>query len=157
MTTLCSALRHEEVDRSELVSIQGAFRVELLRPGAARAFEQMRRAAKRDGVHLYLVSGFRSIQHQEDLYFGVKAQRVQSSRERAMVSGESVSQPSLSATPACRSAPHRSARQASQPASIFSSRDRQQATSAPSLASSFSSPFSFSRAEVLSLPVCRRH
>merc|ERR1711977_793495 len=78
-------VRHEEAERSKLVKIQGAFRVELLRPSAANAFEQMKRAANREGIQLHLVSGFRGIQHQEELYFGVKAERVQSSRERALV------------------------------------------------------------------------
>lgn len=78
--------RHEEADRSKLVSIQGAYRMELLRPAAARAFEDMRHAARRDGISLHLVSGFRSVKHQEDLYFGIKAERAQSSKERALVS-----------------------------------------------------------------------
>ncbi|QDZ18772.1 D-alanyl-D-alanine carboxypeptidase [Chloropicon primus] len=78
--------RHEEADRNKLVSIQGAYRVELLRPSAARAWEEMRGDARRDGISLHLVSGFRSVKHQEDLYFGVKAERAQSSKERARVS-----------------------------------------------------------------------
>ena len=78
--------RHVECERSKLVPIQGAYRTELLRPSAARAFEEMQADARRDGVALHLVSGFRSVGHQEDLYFGVKAERAQSSRERAMVS-----------------------------------------------------------------------
>ena len=39
-----------------------------------------------DDIHLHLVSGFRSVAEQEALYFGVKAARVQSARERARVS-----------------------------------------------------------------------
>ena len=40
--------RHDEVDRGKLVSVQGAYRTELLRPAAAAAFHAMRRDARRD-------------------------------------------------------------------------------------------------------------
>jgi len=78
--------RHVEAPRSKLVSIQGYDRTELLRPGAAQAFLRMRSSARRDGINLHLVSGFRSIADQEALYFGIKASRMQSARERARVS-----------------------------------------------------------------------
>ena len=78
--------RCAECAPNDLVPIAGAFRTERLRPSAARAFTRMQRAARRDGVHLHLVSGFRSVAEQEALYFGVKAARVQSARERARVS-----------------------------------------------------------------------
>jgi D-alanyl-D-alanine carboxypeptidase len=57
-----------------------------LRPDAARSFIAMERAAASDGVALAPLSGFRSISVQNELFFDVKAERKQTSLERAQVS-----------------------------------------------------------------------
>lgn len=57
-----------------------------LRPDAATSFEAMQYAASKDGVKLTLLSAFRSIEDQKKLFFDVKADRNQSSSDRAQVS-----------------------------------------------------------------------
>jgi len=57
-----------------------------LRREAADAFLAMQRAAAADGVELVVLSAFRPIDLQRQLFFDVKAQRQQSSRDRAQVS-----------------------------------------------------------------------
>jgi D-alanyl-D-alanine carboxypeptidase len=57
-----------------------------LRPEAADALARMRSAAAADGVSLALLSAFRSQVLQRELFFDVKAERNQSSRQRAQVS-----------------------------------------------------------------------
>lgn len=57
-----------------------------LRPAAAEAFRSMQQAALADGVRLVPLSGFRSRQEQQAIYFGVKSERNQSVQERAKVS-----------------------------------------------------------------------
>jgi D-alanyl-D-alanine carboxypeptidase len=53
---------------------------------AAAALLAMQRDAANSGVALVVLSAFRSISLQNDLFFQVKAERNQSARERAMVS-----------------------------------------------------------------------
>ena len=53
---------------------------------AAAALLAMQRDAASSGVELVVLSAFRSITLQQDLFFGVKSERNQSARERAMVS-----------------------------------------------------------------------
>jgi len=84
--TLLGHKRHREAGPADLVCIEGVHGVEYLRPGAAAAFKAMQKAARRDGVRLHCISGFRSVKDQEGLYFGIKAERVQSAAERARVS-----------------------------------------------------------------------
>lgn len=57
-----------------------------MRPAAAKKFQEMQAAAKADGVSLILLSAFRDVQTQEQLFFGVKEQRVQNATTRAEVS-----------------------------------------------------------------------
>ncbi|MEY4519478.1 MAG: hypothetical protein RLZZ499_2078, partial [Cyanobacteriota bacterium] len=57
-----------------------------MRPAAARKFQEMQAAAKADGVTLTLLSAFRDVKTQEQLFFGVKEQRVQNATTRAEVS-----------------------------------------------------------------------
>lgn len=57
-----------------------------LRPDAARALTAMRRAAAADGVQLVVLSAFRPVALQRQLFFDVKAERNQSSKARAKVS-----------------------------------------------------------------------
>jgi zinc D-Ala-D-Ala carboxypeptidase len=58
----------------------------LLRKPAAEAFRAMSAAAARDGVSLALISGFRSLDDQNHLFFEVKKERGQTAKERAEVS-----------------------------------------------------------------------
>lgn len=53
---------------------------------AATAFEEMRSAAAADGVQLRVISAFRPIAMQKEIFFGVKSERNQSAEERARVS-----------------------------------------------------------------------
>ncbi|MEY2830746.1 MAG: hypothetical protein RLZZ574_4 [Cyanobacteriota bacterium] len=57
-----------------------------MRPAAASKFQEMQAAAKADGVTLTLLSAFRDVKTQEQLFFGVKEQRVQNATTRAEVS-----------------------------------------------------------------------
>jgi D-alanyl-D-alanine carboxypeptidase len=74
---------YPEAKASELVSVSPGMQ---LRADAAKSFLAMQRAAATDGVGLTLLSGFRSIELQRQLFFDVKAERNQSSLERAKVS-----------------------------------------------------------------------
>ena len=57
-----------------------------LRPEAARQLQAMLRAAATDGVELVVLSSFRPVALQRQLFFDIKAERNQSSRDRARVS-----------------------------------------------------------------------
>ena len=57
-----------------------------LHADAADAFEAMRQAAASDGVDLRLLSGYRSINLQEEIFFEVASERNQTAEERARVS-----------------------------------------------------------------------
>ncbi|MFN7899738.1 MAG: D-alanyl-D-alanine carboxypeptidase family protein, partial [Synechococcaceae cyanobacterium] len=72
-----------EAPRSELVSVEPGLQ---LRAEAAADFEAMRQAALRDGVQLGLLSAFRSIALQRQLFFEVGAARNQTAEARAKVS-----------------------------------------------------------------------
>lgn len=67
------------------VTLQEVGRV-LLRPAAARAFDNMARTARQEGVHIVLRSGYRSPEHQAQLFYGVAADRGISLAARARVS-----------------------------------------------------------------------
>jgi D-alanyl-D-alanine carboxypeptidase len=74
---------YPEAQNSQLVSVAPGMR---LRDDAAQSFVAMQQAAAADGVGLTLLSAFRSVADQQHLFFAVKAQRNQSSRDRARVS-----------------------------------------------------------------------
>jgi len=57
-----------------------------LRNAAAEKFKQMQSAATADGINLVPISAFRTTEAQEQLFFGVKEQRVQNAAKRAKVS-----------------------------------------------------------------------
>ena len=77
--------RAEEAPRHALARVDAAGRV-TLRRAAAEAFRRMARDALDDGVVLVPVSGFRSYERQERVFFGVAAARGQTPGERAKVS-----------------------------------------------------------------------
>lgn len=76
---------YEEASADELVSFSADGRLKL-RPSANEKYQQMRDAARRDGISLTLISGFRSIEEQQYLFFEVKEQRAQDTTKRAEVS-----------------------------------------------------------------------
>lgn len=57
-----------------------------LRTDAAQSFLDMQAAARREGIHLVPISGFRSIKDQEGVFFDIKGERRQTASERALVS-----------------------------------------------------------------------
>ncbi len=82
---LLGHLPYEEAPESELTAItaDGTIR---MRKTAATKFQQMQSAAKAEGVILTAISGFRTAEAQNQLFFGVKEQRVQNATKRAEVS-----------------------------------------------------------------------
>jgi len=74
---------YPEVAPSQLSAISADLQ---LRPEAAQAFLAMQRAAAADGVDLVVLSAFRSVNLQRQLFFDVKAERNQSAKDRARVS-----------------------------------------------------------------------
>ena len=82
---LLGHLPYAEAHPQDLQAVTADGRVQLHRD-AARAFLAMQRAAAAEGVMLVPLSGFRSRQQQQELFFGVKAERGQQVTERAQVS-----------------------------------------------------------------------
>jgi zinc D-Ala-D-Ala carboxypeptidase len=76
-------LPYTEAPEKDLVSIGGGFR---LRPAAANKFKAMVESARSSGVNITTISGFRSIEDQKRLFFGVGAERGQQPTKRAEVS-----------------------------------------------------------------------
>ncbi len=72
-----------EVATDQLVAVAPGM---LLRPDAAEALLAMRREAADEGIDLAVLSAFRGRELQRELFFEVKAERNQSSRDRARVS-----------------------------------------------------------------------
>jgi D-alanyl-D-alanine carboxypeptidase len=82
---LLGHLPYEAASPETLTPVTADGRIQLKTP-AAEDFLQMQADARREGVLLVPLSGFRSLAQQEDLFFGVKAQRRQRTTERAEVS-----------------------------------------------------------------------
>ncbi|MBE9189373.1 D-alanyl-D-alanine carboxypeptidase family protein [Gloeocapsopsis crepidinum LEGE 06123] len=76
---------YEQAPQSELEPITADGRIKM-RSSAAKQFKAMVAAARADGVRLVPISGFRSANEQEHLFFDVKAQRGQATTKRASVS-----------------------------------------------------------------------
>ena len=76
---------HEEATASELKALTADGRVKL-RTAAADKFIKMQSAARAEGIILVPISGFRSINQQQDLFFKVKEKRGQQATKRAQVS-----------------------------------------------------------------------
>jgi D-alanyl-D-alanine carboxypeptidase len=74
---------YPEVPESKLVSLLPGIR---LRQDAGTALLSMKRAAAAEGIELAVLSAHRSVALQKKLFFEVKSERNQSSRERARVS-----------------------------------------------------------------------
>lgn len=74
---------YPEAPTDRLVEIASGFEMDR---DAGEAFQQMRAAAATDGIDLRLISAFRSIDMQKQIFFGVKSERNQTVEERARVS-----------------------------------------------------------------------
>lgn len=76
---------YDEAPRSDLKPITADGRIQL-RTAAADRYLAMEAAARADGVILAVISGFRSVEDQQSIFFEVKAQRNQDTSQRAEVS-----------------------------------------------------------------------
>eukprot|EP00850_Spirogloea_muscicola_P016366 SM000132S26881 [mRNA] locus=s132:198210:200980:+ [translate_table: standard] len=83
--SLWGHFKYAEAPYTELVPVLADGSVKLRR-AAARSFERMQADARRQGVLLVPLSGFRSISAQEGIFYDVKAFRNQKPAERAKVS-----------------------------------------------------------------------
>jgi D-alanyl-D-alanine carboxypeptidase len=72
-----------EAPASSLVEVSPGLE---LNQEAAQKYAEMRSAAQADGVQLRLISAFRSVSTQKELFFGVASERNQSAEDRARVS-----------------------------------------------------------------------
>jgi len=82
---LLGHLPYQEAPKDSLTALTADGRIKLRTP-AAKQFLKMQAAARRDGVSLVPLSGFRSVEEQESLFFEIKAKRGQVTTERAEVS-----------------------------------------------------------------------
>ncbi len=82
---LLGHLPYDVAPKSELAAITSDGQIQM-RSAAAAKFKQMQAAAQAEGVILSSLSGFRTIEDQDQLFFGVKEQRVQNASKRAEVS-----------------------------------------------------------------------
>ena len=83
--TLLGHFTYAEAPQAELQPISGDGGIRL-RKAAAEAFRQMSGAAQAEGVVLTPLSAFRSLSDQQQVFFGVKAERLQTPNQRAEVS-----------------------------------------------------------------------
>jgi D-alanyl-D-alanine carboxypeptidase len=83
--TLLGHRAFDEAPEDDLVPLESNPEIRL-RSTAAEQFEEMRQAAKRAGHTLIPLSGFRTQEEQEYLFFGIKAERGQNAETRAEVS-----------------------------------------------------------------------
>lgn len=74
---------YKEVDRNLLATVGNG---QKLHQDAAKAFKQMQQAAKKDGITLTPISGYRSVQQQHYLFHEVAKQRGQNLKQRARIS-----------------------------------------------------------------------
>lgn len=78
-------LAYPQASESELLAITADGRIKL-RTAAAQRFQAMVQAARSSGVILVPISGFRTVEQQNQLFFDISAQRNQTPPERAAVS-----------------------------------------------------------------------
>lgn len=82
---LLGHLRYELAPEAELQAVSADGRIRLRRT-AAQKFQAMSAAARSRGIILAPLSGFRTVEEQQYLFFEIKAQRNQDARKRAAVS-----------------------------------------------------------------------
>lgn len=83
--TLLGHRAFDEAPEDDLVALESNPEIRL-RAAAAEQFEEMRQAASRAGHTLLPLSGFRTLEEQEYLFFDIKAERAQNAETRAEVS-----------------------------------------------------------------------
>ena len=83
---LLGHLEYQEAPESEIVAVNANGRRIRLRKSAGKKFEQMVNDARKAGIRLVPISGFRSVKEQEKLFIRVGAQRNQTPAQRASVS-----------------------------------------------------------------------
>lgn len=83
--TLLGHHPYEEAPPETLVSVVADGSVQMRQPAAQKLIEMLA-AARAEGITLAPLSGFRSIEYQQDLFFGIQTQKGQRVRERATVS-----------------------------------------------------------------------
>lgn len=72
-----------EVAATQLVELEAGHRLHV---DAAKEWLAMQEAARRDGIELQVLSGFRSVADQTSIFFSVKSERNQTAQDRARVS-----------------------------------------------------------------------
>jgi zinc D-Ala-D-Ala carboxypeptidase len=82
---LLGHLPYDVAPSSALASVTSGSSLKM-RPVAGQKFQEMQAAAQADGVNLIVISAFRDLKTQEQLFFGVKEQRSQATSKRAEVS-----------------------------------------------------------------------
>ena len=80
---LLGHLPYPEISKDKLVSIEPNIKVHI---DMRESLLKMREAAKRDGVYLVFLSGYRSTNLQKDIFYSLKSIRNQIASERARVS-----------------------------------------------------------------------
>lgn len=83
--SLLGHLAYPEANTADLVSLARNNAI-LMQPEAASSFEDMLRAAEQAGIYLVPISGFRTVEDQQYLFFEIKAERAQTASTRAEVS-----------------------------------------------------------------------
>lgn len=82
---LLGHLPYEEAPAGELQSITNDGSIKL-RKTAATKYQEMVKAAASEGIYLIPISGFRSVDEQQHVFFDIKAERGQNAPKRAEVS-----------------------------------------------------------------------
>lgn len=83
---LLGHLEYKEAPGSEIVAVNANGKRIRLRKSAGKKFQQMVKDARKAGIRLVPISGFRSVKEQEQLFFDISRQRNQTVAERASVS-----------------------------------------------------------------------
>jgi zinc D-Ala-D-Ala carboxypeptidase len=83
--TVLGHISYKEAPESELVPVFSDGRIRM-RKAAAAKYEAMVGEARKTGVNMVAISAFRSVKDQNQLFFGVGAQRNQTPAERAALS-----------------------------------------------------------------------
>lgn len=85
VNNLLGHLTYDEAPQADLEAITADQRLKL-RSAAAQKFKEMQAAAQEDGIILVPISGYRSVEDQEYLFFEIKEQRGEVASKRAEVS-----------------------------------------------------------------------
>ncbi|MEM6754651.1 MAG: M15 family metallopeptidase, partial [Cyanobacteria bacterium P01_C01_bin.38] len=83
---LLGHLKYQQAPESEIVAVNANGKRIRLRKSAGEKFKQMVNDARKAGIRLVPISGYRSVKEQEKLFFNIGAQRNQTPAQRASVS-----------------------------------------------------------------------